>query len=105
MEMDVANNDKKLLPGMVAEVSMPLAAEDSSFVIPKSAFINSTEKQFVIRISDHKAEWVEVKPGRSSGNFLVIYGNLAPGDQLVQTASEEIRNGSAVGSVKLSSQH
>jgi RND family efflux transporter MFP subunit len=104
MEMDVANPDKKLLPGMVAEVSIPLAAEDSSFVIPKSAFINSTEKQFVIRINDHKAEWVEVKPGRIAGDHLVIYGNLATGDQLVRIATEEIRNGSTVSLIKKSAQ-
>jgi len=94
IEMDVSNNDKKLLPGMIAEVNISLPGTDSSFVVPRTAFVNSTEKQFVIRIRNHKAEWVEVKKGREEASRVEIYGNLAAGDQLVRMASEEIRNGS-----------
>ncbi|HTS44588.1 MAG TPA: efflux RND transporter periplasmic adaptor subunit, partial [Puia sp.] len=64
IEMDVNNEDKKLLPGMVAEVSLPLPAMDSSFVVPKTALVNSTEKLFVVKITDGKAKWVDVKKGR-----------------------------------------
>ena len=63
IEMDVTNNDKKLLPGMVAEVNVPLPARDSTFVLPQSAVVNSTERVFVIRVVDHKAQWVDVKKG------------------------------------------
>ncbi len=51
VEMDVINNDKKLLPGMVAEVNLPLPSQDSTFVVPKSAVVNSTESVFVIRVN------------------------------------------------------
>jgi hypothetical protein len=30
-----------------------------------------------------------------------IFGNIKPGDHLVKTASEEIRDGSAIGEVKV----
>jgi membrane fusion protein (multidrug efflux system) len=100
IEMDVVNEEKKLLPGMVAEVNIPLASDDSNFVIPKTAFVNSTEKKFVIRVKDKKAEWVEVEKGREAGNFMVVYGKLSPGDQLVKIASEEIRNGSTLDAIK-----
>jgi multidrug efflux pump subunit AcrA (membrane-fusion protein) len=55
IEMDVMNNDKKLLPGMVAEVNLPLPANDSTFIVPKSAVVNSTESVFVIRVTNNKA--------------------------------------------------
>jgi RND family efflux transporter MFP subunit len=96
IEMDVENPEKTLLPGMVAEVIVPLPATDSSFVVPKSAFVSSTEKTFVIRVADEKAEWVDVKKGRENADMLEIFGSLTPGDSLVKSASEEIRNGSPV---------
>jgi membrane fusion protein, multidrug efflux system len=101
IEIDVENNGKKLLPGMVAEVSIPFPARDSTLVVPKSALVNSTERVFVIRVNDNKAEWVDVKKGREVGNKIEVYGDLKPGDQLVKKASEEIRNGSDVKSVKV----
>jgi membrane fusion protein (multidrug efflux system) len=94
--MDVYNDNKTLLPGMAAEVNLPLPAKDSSFVVPKSALVNSTVNPFVIRVVNQKAAWVNVQPGRSSENNVEIFGNLSPGDQLIKTASEEIRDGSTI---------
>jgi membrane fusion protein (multidrug efflux system) len=96
LEMDVYNNDKKLLPGMYSEVKLPLPASDSTFLIPKTALVTSTEKVFVIRVVDNKAQWVDVKKGREGGDQVEIFGKLNEGDQLVKTATEEIRNGSTV---------
>lgn len=100
IEMDVMNNDKKLLPGMVAEVNVPLAANDSTFVVPKSAVVNSTESVFVIRAVNNKAERVAVKTGREANGMFEIYGNLTAGDLLLITATDEIKNGSDLQNVK-----
>ncbi|MVN22004.1 efflux RND transporter periplasmic adaptor subunit [Mucilaginibacter sp. HMF7410] len=96
LEMDVYNNNKKLLPGMYAEVNIPLPSSDSTFVIPKTALVSSTERVFVVRVADHKAQWVDVKKGREAGDQVEIYGKLNEGDQLVKTATDEIRNGSTI---------
>ena len=103
IEMDVMNNDKKLLPGMVAEVSVPLPSNDSTFVVPKSSVVNSTESIFVIRVNNNKAEWVNVKTGREANGFIEVYGHLNPGDMLIRTANDEIRNGSTLQNIKTSS--
>jgi RND family efflux transporter MFP subunit len=103
IEMDVANNNKKLLPGMVAEVNLPLPANDSTFIVPKSAVVNSTESVFVIRVVHNKAEWVKVKTGREDNGTIEIYGNLNPGDRLLKTATDEIRNGSVLQNLKTAS--
>lgn len=99
VEMDVYNDNKKLLPGMAAEVAIPLPAMDSSFVVPKSAVVNSTIKPFVIRVVNNKAQWVNVQPGRTVDDKEEIYGQLAHGDQLIKIATEEIRDGADVKSV------
>ncbi len=104
IEMDVINDDKKLLPGMVAEVNIPLPASDSTFVVPKTSVVNSTERLFVIKVSDNKANWVDIKKGREVGDKVEIYGDLRQGDSLVKTASEEIRNGSSLNKVTIAKQ-
>ena len=91
VEMDVHNTKGNLLPGMVAEVILPLNAKDSTFVIPKSALVNSAERVFVIRVRKNKAQWVTVTKGREVNDKMEIYGDLSVGDTLVQNASEEIR--------------
>lgn len=101
LEMDVINNDKKLLPGMYAEVTIPLPAKDSAFIVPKTALVSSTEKVFVIRAVNQKAEWVDVKKGREAGGKVEVYGNLNAGDQVIKTATDEIRNGADLQNVKM----
>lgn len=100
IEMDIDNSNKKLLPGMIAEATIPMDKTDSTFIVPKTAVVNATERVFVIRIVNGKAEWVNVKLGREVEGKMEVYGALNPGDVLVKTGTEEIRNGSAVGNVK-----
>lgn len=100
IEMDVANTDKKLLPGMVAEVSLRANQKDSTFIVPKKAIVTTTERVFVIRVSNGKAEWVDVKKGREADGKAEVFGLLQPGDQLVKTATDEIRDSSAVTKTK-----
>jgi RND family efflux transporter MFP subunit len=100
IEMDVKNEDKKLLPGMVAEVILPLPSADSTFIVPRSAVVNSTESVFVIRVINKKSERVDVKTGRESNGLIEIYGHLNEGDVLLQTGSDEIKNGTVLQNLK-----
>ena len=94
--MDVFNQDKTLLPHMFAEVDVPLPSRDSALIVPKTAVVTSTEKVFVIRVVDNKAEWVDVKKGISSGEMMEIYGPVKVGDKIVKKGTEEVRDGSPV---------
>jgi membrane fusion protein (multidrug efflux system) len=96
IEMDVINTDKKLLPGMVAEVSISLAAKDSSFIIPKTGLVNSDEGIYVIKVTNGKAEHIPVKKGREMGDSIEIFGSLTTNDVLIKKASEEIKNGKEI---------
>jgi membrane fusion protein (multidrug efflux system) len=96
LEMDVYNKEKQLLPHMFAEVDMPLPTRDSAFIVPKSAVVTSTEKVFIIKVVDNKAQWVDVKKGLSAGNQTEVYGAIKAGDEIVKQANDEIRDGTPV---------
>jgi RND family efflux transporter MFP subunit len=96
IEMDVDNHDRKLLPGMVAEISIPMKSKDSAFIVPLTAVVNSTEKIFVIQKKHGIVRWVEVRKGREAYDSIEIFGNLESGDTIITKGSEEIRDGSTI---------
>jgi membrane fusion protein, multidrug efflux system len=97
VEMDVINADKKLLPGMVAQVILPLNAKDSTFVVPKTAVVNSSEGTYVIAVKDNKYHRTGVVKGREFGDRVEVYSDsLTVNQQLVKAASEEMHNGDAI---------
>ncbi|MDB5061469.1 MAG: efflux transporter, family, subunit [Mucilaginibacter sp.] len=95
-EMDVINKNKKLLPGMIAEVHIPFSGTDGTFVVPAKAVLNSTQGVYVIKVTDNKAHWVPVKTGRSADNKTEVFGPLTEGDIIVKAANEEIRDDSDI---------
>ncbi|WP_138476302.1 efflux RND transporter periplasmic adaptor subunit [Dyadobacter bucti] len=100
-EMDVSNTDRKLLPGMIAEVSVPLNSDTPTFAVPKSAVLNSPQGIYVIKIVDQKAQWVPVKTGSSSDDKTEVFGDIQEGDVLIKTVTEEIRDQSEIKNQKL----
>lgn len=96
VEMDVPNLGKLLLPGMIADVSVPLPANASTFIIPKSALVESAEGIYVIKSENNKAVKLAVQKGRENGDKIEIFGDLKEGDVLVSEANEEIHPGMAI---------
>lgn len=96
IEMDVNNAEKRLLPGMVAEVNIPLNGLANGFAIPSSAVLNSTQGVYVIKVEDNKASWVPITTGNITPDKTEVFGDIKEGDRLVLRANEEIRNNSAV---------
>lgn len=96
IEMDVINDNKALLPGTVAEVTIPLTAKDCTFVVPKTAIVNSSEGVFVIRVVNGKAQRVNVKKGRDINDQSEVFGELQVNDKLITKGSEEIKEGAEV---------
>jgi membrane fusion protein (multidrug efflux system) len=107
IEMDVYNTDKKLLPGMYAEVNIPMNSADSTFIIPKTALVQSTERVFVIKIdSNQRAQWINVQKGLQSEDVIEVFGKgLKAGDHVVKSATDEIRDGQPVNVKTGNAQH
>lgn len=97
VEMDVPNPSKQLLPGMIAEVSVPLPENAAAFTVPKTAIVDSAEGIYIIKSEKGKALKIPVKKGRETDEKVEIFGDLKEGDVIVTEASEEIHSGDVIG--------
>jgi RND family efflux transporter MFP subunit len=96
VELDVANRSGKLTPGSFSEVMWPVRRPGPSLLVPTSAIGTNLERTFVVLVRNGKTEWVDVKPGASSGNNTEVFGDLHADDQVVVRGSDELAPGMAV---------
>ncbi|RYF47868.1 MAG: efflux RND transporter periplasmic adaptor subunit, partial [Cytophagaceae bacterium] len=95
-EFDVTNATHELKSGMYAEVTLPVERSAHTLFVPTTAVVSSSEKMFVIRVRNNRAQWVSVQKGNVLDSLVEVFGDLQPGVSIVRTASEEIRDGQAV---------
>ncbi|MCC6265709.1 MAG: efflux RND transporter periplasmic adaptor subunit [Bryobacterales bacterium] len=96
VELDVDNASRELAPGMYAQVTWPLSSGGEILFLPPSAVKSTTERTFVVRVRNGKAEWVNVKRGVLDGDLVEVMGDLAAGDLVLKRGTDEIRPGTAV---------
>jgi RND family efflux transporter MFP subunit len=93
VELDVMNPDQALAPGMYANVKWPVQDSKPALYVPRTAVVTTTERTFVIRDKNGKAEWVNVGKGAADGDNIQVTGPLQPGDKVVKRANDELREG------------
>jgi RND family efflux transporter MFP subunit len=96
VELDVSNLNRRLAPGMFAEVLWAMRRNQPTIFVPQSAVVKTTEKIFVIRVKDGITEWIDVKPGVSADDLIEVFGNLAANDLVVVKGTDELRAGTHV---------
>jgi len=94
VEVDVRN--AQITPGTFANVQWPVQSGYSTLFVPASAIATNLQRNFVIRIRDRKAEWVDVKAGATAGGKTEVFGDLKEGDKIVVPASDELAPGTFV---------
>jgi len=94
VELDVSNPHRRLGPGMYPEVLWPVRRARPSFLVPSTSIVTTTERMFVIRLHNERAEYVTVSRGASEGGQVEVFGPLAANDQIVRRGTDEIREGS-----------
>jgi len=98
VELDVMNPDSALAPGMYATVKWPVHRAQPALFVPRTSVVTTTERTFVIRDKNGKAEWVDVGKGAADGDLIEVTGTLQPGDKVVKRANDEIRDGTPLQS-------
>jgi RND family efflux transporter MFP subunit len=96
VELDVTNPKQVLAPGMFAEVAWPISRAQASLFVPRTAVVRTSERQFVVRVRNGVAEWVDVRRGELNGDVIEVFGDLRAGDDVVRRGNDEIRSGSKV---------
>jgi membrane fusion protein, multidrug efflux system len=104
VELDVQNRDGVLAPGMYPSVRWPVRRSRPGLFVPKTSVVTTTERTFVIRNQNGRAQWVDVREGKSQGDAVEVFGGLRTGDSVVLHATDEIREGADLPS-KFSSRH
>ena len=93
VELDVGNVDGRLAPGMYPSVWWPIAQSKPALLVPTTSVVTTTERVFVIRSQNGRAQWVDVRKGPTIGTLVEVDGNLKAGDEVVEHATDEIREG------------
>jgi len=96
----VANGDRRLRPGLFANIQLEVARRDNALVIPESALAYDADGVFVWRIgAGETAERVPVTIGiRETGRVEVVAG-LAAGDRIVSAGTHKVGPGAVVRNV------
>ena len=96
VELGVANRDGSLAPGMYPSVKWPIRRSRPALFVPKTSVVTTTERTFVVRNQNGRAEWVDVRRGATDGELTEVLGDLKAGDLIVRRATDEIREGSSL---------
>ena len=96
VELDVNNPKQTLASGMFAEVQWPVSRAQASLFVPRTAVVRTSERQFVVRVRNGVAEWVDVRRGELTGEVLEVFGDLRAGDDVVRRGNDEIRPGTKI---------
>jgi RND family efflux transporter MFP subunit len=98
VELDVTNIGGSLAPGMYPTVKWPVKRAHAALFVPKTSVVTTTERIFVIRNNDGRAEWVDIRKGSAEGDLVEVLGDLKVGDKVVRRANDEIREGTPLQS-------
>jgi RND family efflux transporter MFP subunit len=96
VELDVNNPKQALAPGMFAEVQWPVSRAQASLFVPRTAVVRTSERQFVVRVRNGVAEWVDVRRGEADGDVIEVFGDLREGDVVIRRGNDEIRPGTKI---------
>lgn len=97
VEVEIDNKTGKLLPGMYAVATIPLQRQETSFVVPSAGVVTNMERSFVIKINNgNQIKYVDVDKGEQSNGRVEIFGKLHAGDTVLNSATDELKEGSKV---------
>ncbi len=96
-EVDLANLDRRLLPGMFATVSFRLTRANAPVMIPAGALlVRQQGAQVAVVGRDSVLQIRAVTIGRDYGSGMEVLTGLKPGDLVVVNPTDELRNGQRV---------
>lgn len=96
VEIDVANADGKLEPGMYPQVHWTVERTYDTTFVPASAVGHSLSKTYVLIVENGVVRVATVSVGQTMGDQVEVFGPLKSGDQVASKAAEDIKSGTHV---------
>lgn len=96
-EIEVANKDLKLRPGMYARVHLDFGTKEA-LTVPDKAIVRQAGSgaRYVYVFSGGKAVYREVELGQQQGDLYEVVSGLNAGDQVITSAPSNLKNGLSV---------
>lgn len=96
-EIEVANKDLKLRPGMYARVHLDFGTKEA-LTVPDKAIVRQAGSgaRFVYVFSGGKAVYRAVELGQQQGDLYEVVSGLNAGDQVITSAPSNLKNGLSV---------
>lgn len=97
MELEVANPDHLLKPGMFSRCTLELQKIDDAISVPDTAITSRNDQRGVFKVDNDgtSVEWVPVEPGFTSGDRVRLIAPELSG-RVVTLGQQLIKDGSAV---------
>lgn len=96
---DVANPERKLLPGNYARVELT-SRTDAALLVPSVAVLQSVENTSVFTVEDGVAVRRTVETGQRNSAQIEILRGLKAGDEIITSGIQSVRDGEAVNVVR-----
>jgi multidrug efflux pump subunit AcrA (membrane-fusion protein) len=100
VEVDLANQDRSLFPGMYANMKMTAHVTVSNLTAPDDALIFRNDKVYLPVVRNNHLKLVEVTLGHDDGYTVEVSGDLRPGEQIAVNVGEAARDGEPVQPVE-----
>ena len=97
IEIDVVN-EPEIMPGMYAEVKLPVSASGiNSFVVPYSAIISGTERKYIVVVDQQKhAHLIDIREGITNGKTTEVFGKIEENEEVLAKPDNDIKEGDSV---------
>ena len=84
VEIDVPNKDRKLAPGMYADVTLQVESTPNALTVPVQAIMQSGDASSVLVVSpENRVERREIKTGAQDPNRVQIVAGLRKGERVI----------------------
>jgi RND family efflux transporter MFP subunit len=96
-EVDLANKDGKLLPGMYAQVRLATHRTTTAMQVPGTTVLARAEGTVVAVVTaENKIHFTKIKPGRDDGAMVEVLEGLKGDERVVVNPGDEVHEGAVV---------
>lgn len=97
VKISIPNGEGRIGVGMLAEVLLPAGASYRATVIPKDALLTQGQESYVFLLNgDDTVQRTLVESGGGIGAWIVVRGDIQPGQRVVTRGNERLQEGQAV---------